>query len=130
MILEIFLSVSLQLSLPPNLLSSMCWVESKHQTESINYHDGKGHSIGVCQIKLSTAKEMGFKGTQKELLDPKNNIYFAGKYLKTCYNKYKNWSRAITCYNKGHSSSHGGSEYLAKVMNRLLTVTPIKVEEK
>lgn len=130
MLAELFIATSLMLGIPDGLLSSMCYVESHHQTEVIKYGDGHGNSVGVCQIKLATAKELGFTGTEKDLLNPKKNIEFAGKYLKKCYTKYNNWSKAVTCYNKGHSSSHGGSEYLAKVFNRMVYKTKISLETK
>lgn len=119
MLIGLFMTVSLQFSLPPDLLSAMCFVESGHRTEAINRHD-KGRSIGVCQVKLKTAKFMGFKGTEAELMEPEVNVYYAGKYLRHCYDRYENWAKAVTCYNKGHSSGHGGSEYVGKVFNRLL----------
>lgn len=114
----VFLLVSQNLGIPSGLLESMCYVESNHRPNVIKYRDGNHEdSLGICQVKLSTAQHMGFKGTRKELLDPRNNIEWAGKYLHYQYKKYGTWSRAVIAYNKG-SVSPGGrtNKYLRKVL--------------
>jgi len=65
-LLTLFTAVSMQLILPQGLLSSLCYVESTHKVTAIAYNDGKTHSYGVCQIKYTTAQQMGFKGSEKE----------------------------------------------------------------
>lgn len=115
----IFLAMSVANSLPAKLLESICYVESNHNISAIHRNDGNGDSLGVCQIKLSTAKHLGFKGTAKELMKPEVNIKYAAEYLKYQLNRYDgNFAQAITAYNKGHCKSHGGSSYLAAVFNK------------
>ncbi len=97
----------------------MCYVESNHNTAVIAYNDGTTHSYGVCMIKLATARQMGFKGTEKELMQPKNNVLFAAKFLKYQINRYNgDVARGVTAYNKGHSSGDGNSVYYKKVVNQ------------
>lgn len=91
-------------ALPPGLLSSLCYVESRHM-DVVNYNDGKGHSYGICQIKLSTARDMGFKGNDSELRRPENNIHYAARYLQYQYKRCGSYSAAVTGYNSG--SCHG-----------------------
>lgn len=113
----LFVSVSLQYNIPPGLLSSVCYVESKHNIHAIHRDDGKGgHSLGVCQIKLSTARHMGFKGTEKQLMNPKINIKYAGKYLKHQIKRYHgNINKAVIAYNLGHAGKLGHTKYMERV---------------
>ncbi len=98
----LFASVTTQLSLPPGLLSAICFMESSHRTHVVNEFDGGSPSIGLCQIKLNTAKMVGFTGTAEELKDPSANAYWAGKYLKKQLDRYE-WSyyKAVAAYNAG-----------------------------
>jgi hypothetical protein len=96
------LSASQSLELPDGLLSAVCFVESSHRVHIIRHNDGKGNSVGACQIKLNTAKLVGFKGTEAELQDPILNTYYAAKYLKKQLERY-DWhlDKAIAAYNSG-----------------------------
>jgi len=90
--------------LPKDLLSAVCYVESNHNIHAVNYDDGGADSLGVCQIKYSTAKHMGFKGTAEELQKNINeNTYWAGAYLKWQLKRYHgNIGKAVAAYNAGH----------------------------
>ncbi len=84
------------------VLKAICWVESKHDATVINYLDGGPHnSIGLCQVQLPTAKDMGYKGTKEGLLDPYTNAYYAAKYLKYQMTRYGTQDLAILAYNAG-----------------------------
>jgi soluble lytic murein transglycosylase-like protein len=98
----IFATVTTTLHLPQGLLSAVCYVESAHKPQALNPNDGGEDSIGLCQIKLSTAKMLGFKGTAKELHDPFVNAYYAGRYLKKQLERYDNFiPHAVAAYNAG-----------------------------
>lgn len=122
-IISIFLHVSVALSLPPDLLKSICYVESKHKTGAIHYNDGTGHSMGICQIKYQTAKTLGYKGPQYRLMEPKTNIYWAGKYLAKQLKRYDgDIAKAVAAYNAGtyRENPNGATlnrKYVAKVFN-------------
>lgn len=101
-LLMLFSSVTVQFGLPVGLLPAICYVESHHNILATHKDDGRGTSLGVCQIKLPTARMMGFKGSEKELMDPSNNVYYAGKYLRYNLNRYsQNRAKAIAAYNAG-----------------------------
>lgn len=126
-LLTLFTAVSIQLALPTDLLSSLCYVESNHKVTTIAYNDGATHSYGVCQIKYATAQQMGFKGTEKELMKPENNVYYAGKFLKYQIERYKgNVARGVTAYNKGRSTGDGNSVYYKKVIKQWRGVASVK----
>jgi len=112
----LFVTTTQQLNLPPNLLESICYVESKHKITAIHHHDGDSDSLGICQIKYKTAKWLGFKGTPEQLMEPKNNILYAGKYLKYQLLRYNSVNKGIIAYNKGNAKGLTRSSYYDKVM--------------
>lgn len=112
----LFVTNTAQFNLPPNLLSSLCYVESKHNPNAIHKDDGKTDSLGICQVKLATAKSLGYKGTAKGLLNPNANIYYAAKYLSYQRSRYHgSISKAIIAYNRGNAKGLILSEYSVKV---------------
>ncbi len=116
MLNALFLAASIQYGLPPGLLSSLCYVESKHDVNAVHVDDGPSNSLGVCQIKLETSQGLGFKGDEKQLMSPKTNIYFAAAYLKHQLVRYNgNVTKAVIAYNKGHAGNLIQTEYQAKV---------------
>jgi len=103
-LLLLFVSATSTFNLPQGLLSALCFVESSHRVEAMHKDDGGSNSIGVCQIKYTTAKELGFKGTSKDLRKPEVNIYYAAKYLAKQIKKYHSVDKGIVAYNLGHYS--------------------------
>jgi|SRR5579859_2267585 len=88
--------------LPTGLVSALCWAESAHQTQVYNAELDGHKSLGVCEIKLDTARMMGFHGTEKQLLNPKMNIKYAAKYLKWQIERYDgDVYKGIAAYNSG-----------------------------
>lgn len=95
-------ALSINVELPPGLLSAVCYVESRHKHKAVNLNDGGEDSLGVCQIKLNTARLVGFKGTAKQLMQPTTNALYAAKYLKKQLIRYNNDPRkAVAAYNAG-----------------------------
>lgn len=120
----IFATVTQTYNLPSGLISSICYVESKHDPAAISYHDGNGDSIGLCQIKLKTAELVGYKGDVSTLHhSPAVNAHYAGKYLRHLLDRYHNDPvKAIAAYNAGsYRVSKDGlpknRKYVKKVMN-------------
>lgn len=111
----LFTSTTQQLNLPPNLLEAICYVETRHSISAIHVNDGDTSSLGICQIKLKTARWLGFKGTESELLEPAINIYYAGRYLQYQLNRYHSVNQAVIAYNFGNSKGFTTSKYQAKV---------------
>lgn len=112
----LFILVSAQQGLPADLLSSLCLVESQHNVNAVHQHDGHGNSVGACQIKLNTAKGLGFKGTEKDLLKPENNLLYAAKYLKHQIQRYNgDVARGVIAYNQGSARTATKTKYSSKV---------------
>lgn len=116
----LFTAAAEKYNLPPGMLEAVCYVESTYKTDAIHHDDGHGNSLGVCQIKLATARLVGFKGTEEELMRPALNIEYSAKYLKHQLNRYANdLHRALVAYNRGSAGYLTVSNYSRKVINRM-----------
>lgn len=116
------MSVTNMYHLPQGLLSAVCLVESGHSIAAITYDDGGSDSLGVCQVKLDTARMLGFKGTAEQLRTPQINAKYAGKYLSKQITRYnKDLSCAVAAYNAGSCLKIGkkivNQQYVDKVMS-------------
>lgn len=111
----LFIMVSAQYNLPSGLLSSLCMVESRHDINAIHKDDGKGNSLGICQIKYETSKLMGFKGTEKQLMNPTININYAGAYLAHQISRYNSVQKGVIAYNQGSAKELTTTKYQVKV---------------
>lgn len=89
-------------ALPQGLVSAVCFTESRHNVKAIHFNDGGEDSLGLCQVHLGTARDLGFKGTRKELSDPRTNIYYSAKYLNHQLSRYNgSIYKAVAAYNAG-----------------------------
>lgn len=43
---------------------------------------GRAGEIGLAQIKLSTARSLGFRGTRAQLFDPRTNLTYGMRYAR------------------------------------------------
>lgn len=111
-----FLSMTQTYTLPKGLLSAVCWVESNHKISAVNRDDGSADSLGVCQVQLNTAKMLGFKGTVKQLMNPKENVKYAAKYLSLQLKRYHGDApKALSAYNAG-TATKANEYYVNKVL--------------
>lgn len=62
---------------PEHLVHRIIMRESKYQPNLI----GRGGALGMMQIKLATARGMGYGGTADGLLDPQTNLTWGVRYL-------------------------------------------------
>ena len=101
-LLMLFASVTAQYNLPPGLLMSICTVESGLNVRAIHKDDGSDDSRGICQLHLNTARLMGFKGPESQLLEAGPNILFSGRYLAHQLHRYNgDYASGIAAYNSG-----------------------------
>ena len=121
-ITALFLTASHSYHLPPKLLNALCWVESRHNVAAINKMDGHSDSIGICQIKVATAKLVGYTGGANWLQKPSININYAAAYLHKQLVRYDgDIPKAISAYNAGrYLASEDGKiknlDYVSKVL--------------
>lgn len=115
-IIVLFMMHSASHDLPPGLLQSLCYIESKHNIHAVHHDDGGTDSLGICQIKYKTAQSLGFKGTPQELMSPETNIKYAAKYLQYQYKRYgHSATKAVIAYNRGNARHLTTSTYQRKV---------------
>jgi hypothetical protein len=98
-------SISLLLNIPAGLLSALCFVESSHR-DVVVLHDGGSPSIGICQMKLDTARIVDKKATLNELMMRQRNAELAARYLARQYKRYGCWKHAVAAYNSGRLHLH------------------------
>lgn len=98
----------------PALLSSLCFVESSHRINAYVHQDGGSPSYGICQVKEATARELGFKGEARQLMDPSWNSFYAAKYLAKQKRRYGTWDKAVSAFNCGHVCNN--KAYVRKVL--------------
>jgi soluble lytic murein transglycosylase-like protein len=95
---------------PPAIVKGMAWQESKFDELSYryNYNNPADRSYGIMHLTLPTANEVYSKAagysvtfTAQDLYEPILNIWLGARYLKTLYDKYANWNKAVAAYNAG-----------------------------
>lgn len=118
-VLEALDSASDFQNIPKPVLRSLCFAESSFNPAPPLKDDGGSPSHGLCQVKLRTARHMGFKGKALNLKDPTINAQIAAKYLRYQLDRYKgNWLKAISAYNAG-SAIPNNQDYVNKVVSKV-----------
>ena len=105
----------------PNLIKAIIMVESSGRPNAIR-HEWNGHdSIGLMQVTIPAARDVGYTGDENGLLNPFTNIEYGTKYLKKMINEFNgNIYKAIAAYNAGaYNVKHGrySRTYVARVLN-------------
>ena len=84
---------------PEALVHRVILRESRYQPHLI----GRGGCIGLMQIKLATARGLGYTGTAEGLRDPNTNLTYAVKYLAGAYRAANgDYNRAVAYYAGGY----------------------------
>ena len=84
---------------PEALVHRVIVRESKYKADLI----GRGGTIGLMQIKLATARGVGYKGDGEGLRDPDTNLAYGVKYLAGAYRAAKgDHDRAVHYYASGY----------------------------
>jgi soluble lytic murein transglycosylase-like protein len=83
---------------------------------------GAGGAMGLMQIKYSTARAMGYRGSPAGLLDPDTNLTYAVRYLAGAYRvAHGSYNRAVMNYARGYyggAKREGLSPYRANAWSR------------
>jgi Transglycosylase SLT domain len=84
---------------PAALVHRVIVRESKYQPDLV----GRGGTIGLMQIKLATARSVGYQGDAQGLRDPDTNLAFGVKYLAGAYRAANgDHDRAVHYYAAGY----------------------------
>lgn len=85
--------------IPASLVHRVIMRESRYNPRAV----GRGGAMGMMQIKLATARGMGYTGSAAGLLDANTNMTYAVKYLAGAYRAAGgNESRAVGYYASGY----------------------------
>jgi soluble lytic murein transglycosylase-like protein len=86
-------------------------------------------NYGLMQIRLGTARAMGFSGSAAELLDPQVNMTYAVRYLAGAYRAAGgNENRAVALYASGYyyqAKAQGSSPYAAEASSGFAAYRPV-----
>jgi hypothetical protein len=86
-------------NVPEVLVHRVIVRESKYHPDLI----GRGGTIGLMQIKLATARGLGYSGDAAGLRDPETNIAYGVKYLAGAYRAANSdHNRAVHYYASGY----------------------------
>jgi soluble lytic murein transglycosylase-like protein len=86
-------------AVPEALVHRVILRESRYQAALV----GRGGTIGLMQIKLSTARSLGYTGTAEGLRDPETNLTYAVKYLAGAFRAANgDHNRAVGYYASGY----------------------------
>src|SRR3984957_13442859 len=84
---------------PVALVHRVILRESRYNASLI----GRGGTIGLMQIKLATARSLGYTGSAEGLRDPDTNLTYAVRYLAGAYRAANgNHARAVAYYAGGY----------------------------
>jgi soluble lytic murein transglycosylase-like protein len=84
---------------PEELVHRIIIRESKYQASLL----GSGGAIGLMQIKLATARGLGYGGNAEGLRDPNTNLTYGIKYLAGAYRAaHGDHNRAVHYYAAGY----------------------------
>ncbi len=84
---------------PVELVHRVIMRESRYNPTLV----GRGGTIGMMQIKLATARGLGYTGTAEGLRDPDTNLTYAVKYLAGAYHAANgDHTRAVAYYASGY----------------------------
>ncbi|MCX7320775.1 MAG: lytic transglycosylase domain-containing protein [Hyphomicrobiales bacterium] len=99
---------------PEALVHRVIMRESKYNPGLI----GRGGCIGLMQIKLATARGVGYSGSAEGLRDPNTNLTYGIKYLAGAYRAAQgDHNRAVRYY-------AGGYYYAAKRLRQEVSAPP------
>jgi soluble lytic murein transglycosylase-like protein len=79
--------------IPPNILKAIAWQESRWNPGAVG--DG-GKSFGMMQIYTSAHPDYD---VQKGKADIQYNIEYGARLLRSLYDKYGSWEKAVERYN-------------------------------
>ena len=83
---------------PVSLVNRVIMRESRGNARAVS----RGN-YGLMQIRLGTARAMGYSGSAEGLLDPSTNMTYAVRYLAGAYRAARgNENRAVALYASGY----------------------------
>src|ERR1044072_270857 len=108
-------------NVPEALVHRVIVRESKYHANLV----GRGGTIGLMQIKLPTARGLGYTGDAAGLRDPDTNLAWGVKYLAGAYRAANgDHSRAVRYYASGYYYA-AKRQHKNKLNDRPLQIAPV-----
>lgn len=102
--------------LPPSLVHRVIMRESRYNPRAVS----RGN-YGMMQIRLGTARAMGYTGSAAGLLDPNTNMTYAVKYLAGAYRAAGgNADRAVALYASGYGGRGRSVQTYAQTVSPMM----------
>jgi soluble lytic murein transglycosylase-like protein len=101
--------ISCQHNVDPRLVVAIISTESGFRRYAKRVERDGNVSIGLMQIKVRTARWLGFRGSPEKLYAPWINVYYGVRYLSMNLKRYGDVWDAVSAYNAGHSLWSDGS---------------------
>jgi len=101
-----YLSIITSIAKSVGVSASLLWAVCNHESNGFMYdytmYDAGSPSYSICQVKESSARQLGFKGKAMELRNPYVGIKYAALYLKYQQTRYgDDWVKLTSSYNAG-----------------------------
>ena len=97
---------------PANIIEAVVWKESNYHPDIVyGKRAGASGDSGAMQLIPETARAMGVK----DVLDPAQNIDGGTKYLRTLYDSFGDWGKAVAAYNSGAAGKFFANNPEAKI---------------
>jgi soluble lytic murein transglycosylase-like protein len=97
--------------IPPEVVHRVILRESRYRADA----RGRGGASGLMQIKLATARSMGYSGSAAGLLDPDTNLTYGVRYLAGAYRAaHGHPGRALGFYTSGYRGARLPADAYAK----------------
>ncbi|RIH84338.1 lytic transglycosylase domain-containing protein [Calidithermus roseus] len=84
-----------RVGLEPELLGALVWVESRYCVQAVSPEGARG----LGQLMPATARGLGIPPDR--LHDPDWNLWGAARYLRSLWEAFGDWPRALAAYNAG-----------------------------
>ena len=97
---EVVWDISQELGVDYYLVFAIIWTESSGR-ENVKRKEDSFYSYGLMQITLNAARDVGFRGGWRELMEPRTNIYYGTRYLSKLLSEWRNPVLAVAAYNAG-----------------------------
>lgn len=112
--------ISKENGIDPDLVRAIIQVESGWRPNAVRIEPSGYKSIGLMQVTMQAARDIGYTGSEENLFNPYTNIKCGVKYLKKMLDTFNgNIYKAIAAYNAGPGNVMRGNfsfGYLNKVL--------------
>lgn len=116
----------------PGVIKAVIATESGFRVRAYLEEAGGDGSIGLMQLRLTTANGLGYAGTKEQLFDPGANVYYGTKLLDQLLRRVHgdtvgppDWEAVYSAYNGGYRPALGFGVRVTKPTRICLRKDPV-----